>query len=136
MFDEDREKAWRIQARSAKRYKCWHLPTREGNSATYLVCHFAELPLEEEGLGLNSTHPFPIPLGFCFARQVASLAAPPAPRESNPFSISSHGSGLGATVYSLTRQRGAGAGPGYCRKALSGSLGEGRTTTLLALSIC
>lgn len=77
MFDEGWEVAWRIQASSTKPYKYWNLPSREGNSATYLVCHFAELPLKEEGPDLNSTHPFHILLNFCFDGKVGKLVAPP-----------------------------------------------------------
>lgn len=113
-------------------------PIKRRKLSHYLVCHFAELPLKEKGPGLNSTHAVHIPLNFCFDRQVANLAAPPQLRENETLSTPPLQSrGLVAIVYSLTKQReGLGAGPGFHRKASSGSLREGRTTTLLALSIC
>lgn len=70
-------------------YKYWNLPSREGNAATYLVCHFAELPLKEEGPGLNPTHPFHIPLNFRFDRKVVTLAAPAWLREHQTVSTTS-----------------------------------------------
>lgn len=69
-------------------YKYWNLPSKEENSATYLVCHFAELLLKEKRPGLNSTHSVPIPLNFCFDRKVAKLAAPSQLRENEIVSTS------------------------------------------------
>lgn len=52
-------------------------PIKKRKLSHYLVCHFAELPLKEKGPGLNSNHPFQIPLNFYFDRKVANLAAQP-----------------------------------------------------------
>lgn len=83
----------------------WHKKKkeRERNPVTYLVCHFAELPLKEEGPGLNSTHPFHIPLNFCFVKAVNMAAAPRL--RAKPFHTCSPSRGLAVQVYSLTKWR-------------------------------
>ena len=98
-------------------YKCWNLPWRKGNPATYLVCHFAELPLKEEGPGLNSTHPFHIPLNFGFDRKVANNGnITMTKREPKAFQNSSQ-RGLVVSLQ-LNQVERAGAGPGWLQESL------------------
>ena len=99
-------------------YKCWNLPWRKVNPTTYLVCHFAELPLKEEGPGLNSTHPFHIPLNFGFDRKVANNGSiTMTKREPKAFHNSSQRRGLVVSLQ-LNQAEGAGAGPGWLQESL------------------
>lgn len=110
-------------------YKHWNLPSREGNPATYLACHFAELPLKKEGPGLNSAHPFHIPLNFCFDRKVANVATSPPRLREEPFLYPPSEQGLAVSL-PLNQVKRAGAGPGYGRKASSTVSGkEGRPSS-------
>lgn len=99
-------------------YKCWNLPRRKGNPATYLVCHFAELLLKEEGPGLNSTHPFHIPLNFGSDRKVANNGSiTMTKREPKAFHNSSQRRGLVVSLQ-LNQAEGAGARPGWLQESL------------------
>ena len=114
-------------------YKCWNLPWRKGNPATYLVCHFAELPLKEEGPGLNSTHPFHIPLNFGFDRKVANNGSiTMTKREPKAFHNSSQRRGLVVSLQ-LNQAKGAGAGPGWLQESLIKKLGANTYPFLLTV---
>lgn len=53
-----------------KTYKYWNLPSREGNSVTYPVCHLAEIPRK----GQVETTLSILLLSFCFDRKASNLA--------------------------------------------------------------